>query len=91
MRWTWFILPLSLEALAFALLAHTISATKKRRVPIWKSSATVMLFHDVDQRANADALAAKKISAMDELANKKRVRLVASLSGYRLIEHEPPI
>lgn len=43
--WAWLALPAALTVLTLLLLASTMQATSRGRLPVWKSSPLTMLFH----------------------------------------------
>lgn len=84
-RWIWLILPLVLEILGTVLLAATIILTKRRHMPIWKTSTTATLYHGIEVAAVAESASAEHISLMDDCASSQEFQLRATAMGYRLV------
>ena len=85
-RWPWLIFPITLQFFCVIFLAWTMVQTKRRCLPVWKSSTVATLFHGIDQDAYTDIVAMDKISVVETLAGKRVVTLTKTSKGYRLIE-----
>jgi hypothetical protein len=68
-RWPWLILPITLVVLSNGLLVICIVESKKHKIPIWKSSSFVTLFHggEGNDRIHGDVRALEK-HEMEKLA-----------------------
>ena len=83
-RWLWLILPASLNMAGVVLLVITIVFTKKSKAPLWKASATALLFHGLDFELG-DTGPSEKLRDMDREARSMRVQLVNSQKRGRLL------
>lgn len=73
-RWSWLILPFSLEALTLLTLIATAILSAGRGIPIWKSSALAPMFHGVTIDGLKSALLENN-EEMEKLAEDLQVAL----------------
>ncbi|KAL9110065.1 MAG: hypothetical protein Q9227_005404 [Pyrenula ochraceoflavens] len=83
--WMWLLFPLMLEVSAMVLLLATIVSTKRRHMPIWKTSTIAALVHGVDVAHIPELVNTEKISSMDELLGSEQFQLRDTGKGYRLV------
>lgn len=87
-RWAWLILPAVIELLAILLLLSTIRKTREHKFPIWKTSTIATMFRGIMQPEDTVGPYCEKVSAMEVVAARKRVKLASTSKGYRLIDTE---
>lgn len=83
-KWAWLLFPLMLEISVMALLPVKIILTKRRHMPIWKTSTLAVLVHGVDVADVPELAKAEEISSMDDLAGSQQFQLRVTAKGYRL-------
>ena len=84
-KWAWLLFPLLLQISVMALLLVTIILTRRRHMPIWKTSTVATLVHGVDVADIPELAKTEKTSSMDELAGSQQFQLRVTGKGYRLV------
>lgn len=87
-QWAWFVLPMAVELFAVCLIASTIRKTRKANLPIWKTSSIATMFRGLPQPEDQRVSDLARVSNMEDLATRKKVRLAMTLQGYRLVDIE---
>lgn len=76
--WLWLLLPTLSIFFGMALLTSVIIVTRRRKLPVWKTSELALLFHGLDFPLN-DTINMHQASAMEEVASAFQVRLTQGL------------
>jgi hypothetical protein len=74
-RWRWMTLPVILEVMGLIFLVVTVRTTGRLNLPLWKSSAIVMLYHGLDQNLVERGESYERASVMADTARGIYVRL----------------
>lgn len=87
-QWGWLALPLVVVVSSATLLASMILASRQHNAPRWKSSPLPLLFHgirnwDDEEEHDLEEGRLEKVSAMEDRAKTKRIRIFTSLKGGR--------
>ena len=90
-RWAWVAFPVALEVISTIYFLGIVVATKRARLPLWKNSSLAVMYHGIDPTQYQAGMAAEKISEMDAVAKRTKVRLVYTKLGYRLVGMEEEI
>lgn len=78
--WLWLFLPALSIFLGMALLVSIIIATRRRKLPVWKTSELALLFHGLDFPLN-NKVEMHEASAMEQVASALQVRLAQDPEG----------
>ena len=87
-RWAWLALPAMTELPAVLLLLLTIVETRKQKFPVWKTNCITIMFRGITQPEPVAGLCSEKVSTMEDVAARKRVKLALTSGGYRLVDAE---
>ena len=82
--WLWIILPGVLVVAGALFLIMGIVETKRRGVDIWKDSELALLFHGLNE-GNEGFTGLHKISEMDYVASRIKVRMMSTRTGGRAL------
>lgn len=80
-RWRWIILPALLELASLTLLIVTIIYSRRKHIPLWKSSLLALTYHGVDDLPGQGTLAVERLSGMELTAKATEVQLVKNEEG----------
>ena len=84
-RWQWIVLLAFLEVASLALLILTMIHSRRKDVPLWKSSVLALIYHGVDELRGQETLAAERLSGMEVTAKTTDVQLVKSEDGLNTL------
>jgi hypothetical protein len=88
-RWPWIILPGLLVAIGTIFLVVTIAVTKNSSMPLWKSSALVPYYHEIERLGgDDDANEYPTVSTMEKKAEEEHIQLQRSEGNGRLVLRE---
>ena len=90
-RWAWVAFPLVLEAISTAYFLAIVVATERAKLPLWKNASLAVMYHGIDPTHHEVGMAAEKISEMDAVAKRTKVRLAYTKLGYRLVGIEEDV
>lgn len=82
-RWSWLSLPIALNALGLIFLVTTAIYSKRRRVPLWKSSAFALLYHGFEEQLIGNDKLYKNASDMKKAASTTYVKLAPLGNGRK--------
>lgn len=82
--WPWITLPGIIVVVGALFLITGIIETKRRDVDIWKDSELALLFHGLDG-GNERFVGLNKISEMDYVASRMKIRMTSTRSGGRVL------
>ncbi len=82
-RWRWLALPAALNILGIVLLIVTAADTRRRRVPLWKSSVFAAIYHGLEDSFLDRDQSYSTTSDMEHAARETFVRLGGSKGGRR--------
>ncbi|KAK9772074.1 hypothetical protein AB5N19_11696 [Seiridium cardinale] len=71
-HWQWLSLPFFILAAALLLLIHTIIRSNSDAKPLWKSSVTAILFHEVVPEGGLEGVMRTDVQSLDQLKNLTR-------------------
>ena len=87
--WPWIILPALLIVAGVLFLITGIVLTKRRGVDVWKDSELALLFHGLNE-GNERYAGLRKISEMDHVASRMKVRMMSTRSNGRTLRLTDP-
>lgn len=78
--WQWLLFPITSIFLGTTLLASVIIATRRRKLPVWKTSELALLLHGLDSPLD-NMIDTRQVSAMEEVTSAVQVRLIQDSTG----------
>lgn len=84
-RWRWIIFPALLELGSLVLLILTIVLSRRKRVPIWKSSILAVIYHQVEGLGERETHVTERLSGMEASAKTAAVQLSSNQDGITVM------
>ena len=89
-HWPWLALPIALLAATLLFLAWIMIVSKRRELPLWRSSLLAAMYHGIDVGEHVVGTRERDLSAMEGVAGETRVWLrgKGEEEGLRLVRGE---
>ena len=86
-HWPWLVLPVALLAATLLFLGSIMAISKRRELPLWRSSLLATMYHGIDIGEHGTGRRERELSAMEGVAGETRVwlRRKGDEEGLRLV------
>jgi hypothetical protein len=90
-RWRWMIFPVALELATLTLFVLVVVHSRRKGVPIWKSSILAIIYHSVQELRDERSPPTERLSDMQSAASATGVGLWKSDDGLHRMARRPSL